>query len=1032
MKKIVLLFLLLPYLNDIYSKEYFQQEVNYRINVKLDDIKHELNADISMEYINKSPDELAFIWFHLWPNAYKNNHTALAKQLIEDGNLKFYFASKEERGWIDGLEFKVNGQPVRMEYHPEHIDICKIVLNTPMKPGEKITITTPFRVHIPIGVFSRLGHIGQQYQITQWYPKPAVYDKFGWHPMPYLNQGEFYSEWGSFDVFITLPKNYVVGATGDYVNGEEEISWLNKKAEEARSMEKFPYDTAFPPSSPELKTIHLRQTNVHDFAWFADKRYYVVKDEVELPYSKRKVITWGMFTGPEGKLWNKSAKYVADAVYYYSLWNGEYPYNHATAVDGALSAGGGMEYPNVTVIGKIGDARSLDRVIAHEVGHNWFYGILGSNERDHAWMDEGINSFNEGRYMDTKYPKDSVADMAARVQGRNFNIGKLLGLKDMDESMIFDLGYRFQAVQKKDQPCDITSAEYTSINYGLIVYGKTAMLFEYLRAYLGTEMFDKCAKEYFDRWKFRHPYPEDVKKVYGEVSGKNLSWFFDELIKTTAPIDYKICSVRKSQCANSFTGDCWEVEVKNKGGVNSPYSISAVKDGKVVSTAWFDGKSGTSKVNIYTIDFDQVKIDAENKIPDINRQNNTYKMRGLCKKSEPFNLKMMGLVRNTDRSQLYWIPVAGWNNYNKVMIGAAVYNNLLPEKKLEWYAMPLYAVGNKDLAGSAGIFYNMHFDEVFQTVRLGITGKRYSYSNDPLERLNFYKIQPEVIFELKKKHLRNPVKQTIRIRQANITREVAVKQTDLVTPVFHYDSAYAAINDFTYTWANSRKIHPFNISVNVQQGQEFVKSSVTANYHISFRKRKKGLDIRLFAGKFLGNNDLSDGSYYFFSSGRMGTHDYMYDYTFPGRSETDGFFSRQFADLEGNMKVYTPIGRTRDWLGALNFDLTLPGKIPFSLYADFVAFAKDSMTTVGMFDRYTLFNAGLHFGVVKNIVDVYVPLLMSKDIKNTFYMNNSDLVPAGQSTDSDPSPFKRTMRMIRFTFNIHTLNPFELVKNLDL
>src|ERR1035437_278252 len=499
------------------TKAYFQQEVKYKINVKLDDVKHEFTADESMEYINNSPDELSFIWFHLWPNGYKNNTTPLAKQLIADGNKKFYFADDSVRGYIDGLDFKVNGQSVKTEAGTS-IDIVKLILNQPLKPGEKISITTPFHVKIPIGVFSRMGHIGQQYQITQWYPKPAVYDKYGWHPIPYLNQGEFYSEFGNFDVFITIPKNYVVGATGDLVDGEAETEWLNKKVEEAKAMSTFPKDASFPPSSSETKTLHYHQEKVHDFGWFADKRYYVTKAEVVLPNSKRKVTTWAMFTGPEGRVWKNAAQYVADAVYYYSKWNGDYAYNHATAEDGALSAGGGMEYPNIIVIGKTNDTLTLDRVIAHEVGHNWFYGMLGSNERDHAWMDEGINSFNENRYMDTKYPPDKKG-VISNVMVQGINVGKLIGINDLSEKTLFDLGYRFNAVQKLDQPVDITSSEYTTINYGTIVYGKTAVILAYLQAYLGEEMYDKCAQAYFNQWEFKDPYPPDIKKVDAEVSG---------------------------------------------------------------------------------------------------------------------------------------------------------------------------------------------------------------------------------------------------------------------------------------------------------------------------------------------------------------------------------------------------------------------------------------------------------------------------------------------------------------------------------
>ncbi len=353
---------------NVFSQNYFQQEVNTRIEVRLDDVKHELSAFESIEYINNSPDVLDFIYFHIWPNAYDNNNTALAKQKLEE-SWKKLFKVEEQRGYIDSLDFKINGKTIKWEYDKEHIDICKLYLNEPLSPGDKITITTPFHVKLPKGVTSRLGHVDQSYQITQWYPKPAVYDSYGWHQMPYLNQGEFYSEFGSYDVSITIPMNYVVGATGDLQNNEE-IAWLNELADKTTKIDSFDRkDASFPESSKELKTLRFIQKNVHDFAWFADKRFHVLKSEVELPDSKRKVTTWAMFPNKNADLWQKSLEYIGDAVYFYSDKYGEYPYNHCTAVHSSLSAGGGMEYPNITVIGNSGSPRALEMVIMHEVGH---------------------------------------------------------------------------------------------------------------------------------------------------------------------------------------------------------------------------------------------------------------------------------------------------------------------------------------------------------------------------------------------------------------------------------------------------------------------------------------------------------------------------------------------------------------------------------------------------------------------------------------------------------------------------------------
>jgi len=336
-----------------HGQEYFQQEVNYTIRVSLNDSLHELNADINIEYINNSPDTLNEIFFHLWANAYKNNSTVFAKQLLENGNKKFFEAADSLKGYIDDLYFSVNGEKVDWEYVDGNPDICKLKLKTPLKSGEKIIISTPFHVKLPKGIFSRLGHMGQAYQITQWYPKPAVYDANGWNYFPYLNQGEFYSEFGSFDVFITLPKNYIVGATGDLVDCPDEIEFLDSIAAVTEDISEFEKSLLFPKSSKDLKTLHYHQDKVHDFAWFADKRYYVLKSSVELPYSKDTVTTWAMFLGVNAGYWKKSPEYIRDAIYWYSYWNGDYPYRHCTAVDGASSAGGGMEYPNITVVGNV-------------------------------------------------------------------------------------------------------------------------------------------------------------------------------------------------------------------------------------------------------------------------------------------------------------------------------------------------------------------------------------------------------------------------------------------------------------------------------------------------------------------------------------------------------------------------------------------------------------------------------------------------------------------------------------------------------
>ena len=511
-----------------HSKTYFQQTVNYDIQVELDDSNHFLNGYEELEYINNSHHGMDTLWFHLWPNAYKNNETALGKQLLENGSTTFQFIDKDGRGYIDSLNFKVNDKLVKWVYHPDYIDVCALILNKKLAPKERITISTPFRVKIPAAGISRLGHEGNSYQITQWYPKPAVFDKDGWHAMPYLNQGEFYSEFGTFDVRISVPKNYVIGATGE-LKTKSEIDFLSERANYSAStpLDEITFDSI---SSNEYKTLHFRQANLHDFAWFGQKDFMVLKDSVELPNSKRSVNTWAYFDKANYKEWKGVPRYINQAVYHYSKYNGDYPYKHCSAVEASLEAGGGMEYPMITIIDFGMTGKVLENVIVHEVGHNWFYGMLGFNERDMPSLDEGINSFYEMRYFEELYGDSSLS---AQITGiPNFlNAWLALDLITVRGEKYFT--YLFTARNNTDQKLTAHAADYTFLNYGAIVYAKMAVSLQMLRAALGTDVFDKSMRQFYSKWEFKHPNLQDLRAEFELVSGEDLSWFFDHCLNST-------------------------------------------------------------------------------------------------------------------------------------------------------------------------------------------------------------------------------------------------------------------------------------------------------------------------------------------------------------------------------------------------------------------------------------------------------------------------------------------------------------------
>lgn len=1014
---VAILALVLAFSNNLAGQaQYFQQEVNYKIDVKLNDNKHEISAYEEIIYINNSTTSLSYIYFHLWPNAYKNHNTALAKQLLANGETDFYFSKYEERGYIDSLDFKVNGQSVKIEYDPQHIDICKLILNEPVKSQDTITITTPFHVKLPDAKFSRLGHSGQAYYITQWYPKPAVYDNSGWHQMPYLNQGEFYSEFGSFDVSITLPENYLLAATGDRINAGEEEKWLNQKVKETEKLissgELKSKTAVFPVSSEKTKTIRFKQSNVHDFAWFADKRFHVLKDVVTLPHTSRDVTTWVFFTDNEADLWKKSIEYIDDATLYYSYMLGDYPYNHVTAIDGVIAAGGGMEYPNITIIGESNNAFTLETTIMHEVGHNWFYGMLGTNERDFPAMDEGLNSLYEMRYIKAKYPQKTLAAFVGKD-----STFKWFGLNKFKHAASYRLAYLLAARKNTDQAIANEAASFTNYNYGAIVYSKTAIVFDYLLNTVGPDKFDEGMRFYFENWKFKHPTWADLQKTLEYYCAINLDWFMNDLILSKNKMDYKISKHKK------LSDGSHQVIIKNSGKVEGPVVLSAYNKDKIVGQVWYSGFQKKKTFEFPVSEVDKFKIDGFDIMPEINQQNNTLRTRGLFKKTEPLQINFVGKLDDPNRTQINFLPISGYNMYNKFMLGCSFYNYSLLQKKFEYTLAPMYAFGSNTPVGFADFQFNFHPDKIFQSVTPGVKFKSFAYDFADYKKLfpnsdksdlslfafNYYKAEPFLKFEIKKKDPRSHINQYINLRSViTVTEEDHTYSTVFATiqqsPYKKQATGY--VNEIAYHLDVKRAINPFNIQLKFQQNEDFAKLNFYAKYYLTVAKNYDA-EIGMFAGTFLTGNNK--GPYRYRASGYSGYHDYLYDYNFIGRTEFDGLSFAQFAEEDGGLKIWTPLGQSDTWLAGLNIKSPKFFKLPLKAFVDVVTCDPAYLNT-----EKVLYCAGFDICLWRDIFEVYIPLLYNNDIANTLKLNNKNT-------------FGET---IRFTLNLNRIRPREFMNGM--
>ncbi len=930
---------------------YWQQRVDTRLSVTLDDHHHFLRGHITLDYYNQSPDTLTYIYFHLYPNAYSSDRSAYTRQAVENGNTDFYFSKREQGGYIDSLEFSrlvtvQTEERIRLGVvETEHPDVVKVMLDQPLLPATHIVISTPFRVKIP-SVFSRMGHSGQAYYISQWFPKPAVYDGEGWHPYPYLDQGEFYSEYGSYEVSVSLPENYILMATGNILEPEE-CQWLDSLAALPLPADTL-YKTYTPESSAAYKTVTFTEDNVHDFAWFADKRWVVRKEVFAVPGTHDRVSAYTCFSPQHQKAWNGGIGALKTTVESLSRWVGPYPYKTIKAVEGLLVAGSAMEYPTITLVGGSDDPEYIHTCVVHEAGHNWFYGIIGSNERRYPWMDESINSFYEHRI--------------APDTGR--------GSKALGGLSLNYLSYAMMAAKHTLMPVSSASDSFPYINYATDIYGKGAFYFEWLSAYMGPEHFQSAMQAYYETWKFRHPQPRDFEALFRKHSDKSLDWFFDELLPSDRPVDFAIGKVRRDA-----TGTY--VQVKNKSGLKLPVQVQ-LDDGSSAS-AWSEPFTGTAELHLAEQE-GQVVINPD--IADYNRNNNSEYM--------PLRIRPFAGMNMHTGYKTWLLPALGYNVYDRFMLGMVVHNLSVPKNKFQYALAPMYTFGSQTFAGTGFLSYEFfHQESWLHTTELRLEGKTFAYDRNNLnidhyKYKRFFKLAPEIVWTLKPPFARSAVHRSLSLTGFWINEGQLSFRQDAVDSLYRPETApdvtqlYARLR---YRHEHNRTLNPFDYTFEGQFGRQFAKLSLTANLRIDYHMKNKGLHVRAFAGKFFNLAAQPYDSYrYRLASTFNGYNDYLYEDTYLGRSETMGFPAQQISLREGGFKINTlqyanQIGLSDDWLFTLNLKTDLPlGWLPVRLFAD-LGTSGAAPVPEGARIYYA---AGVEL-FLGSYFSLYVPVVMSKE-----------------------------------------------------
>lgn len=942
--------------NYIFCNSYFQQKVNFKIRVTLNDTLHTLSAFEEITYINNSPDTLNCIYFHLWPNAYSNNKTALANQLFLFKGKQKLFNDKELNGYIDSLNFLVNNSPVIWNYVDNQTDICLVSLSKPLYPKDTIIISTPFHVKIPKGITSRLGHINQSYQISQWFPKPAVYDINGWNTMSYLDQGEFYSEFGNYEVHITLPSNYIVASTA-----------ILQNLSEIEKMDSIAKDTTWKnignigkithtPSSKFTKTLFYEGIDLHDFAWFASKEFHITQGEVILPKSGKKVKTTAIFTNTQSRLWKKAINYINSSIADFSKMIGDYPYSSFTAVQSPLSAGLGMEYPGLTVIGHTKNSFSLESVLTHEIAHTWFCGALGTNERRFPYLDESFASNFEKRHIENIYPDKKLWKTLFKSE----KLAKFLKIENLPTSKLEEIVWLNSARNNMEQAINLSSSKLTEKNYSLMIYLKGSIGLTYLRAYLGDSIYDLAIHQYYNKWKYKHPQPYDLQFEFEMQSGKNLNWFFTDFIGTTKRLDYEITNIKNNQFL-----------LKNNGELNSPVVISCMLKDSVCAEFWLDGFAKEKWFEIPEGNFTELKIDARHIMPELYRNNHTIKISDKNYISNPIAPQFLISIENPEKKSLMYLPVVNWNHENGFMLGMLFYNGIIIPKRFEYFVMPFYVFNGSTLAGNFKLTYNiLPYSNIIQKVSLNLEGVQFGAPN----KQNYHKLSAG--FDLKFKQ-RNPINSI-----AHSIHSKILFSSNLLQILNENNSKMKSFFQLGYKINKFSEINPYQFHLFFESDYKVSKASFELKYKYSYIGKGNGLEFRFFAGtvlsKSIGNNYLNIAP-----SGRGGRELYLYDGYYPNRFglNNESVWTRQITISEGGLisPMNKAIGFSK-YLFSISLASSLPGKASQTGIKPFINILINDKYLSNEYISKLFFETGFKISFL-NILDIYLPLIVSSNIK---------------------------------------------------
>lgn len=731
---------------------YWQQDVHYKIKATIDESTDIITGVEELTYYNNSPDTLYYVYFHLYQNAFVPG--SYLDDLQNNNDVHPGYGKYERQGLGITVDEMRNSDSVALQTQLDNT-ILKVFLDKPLLPNTAKTFKVKFHTYYDGGSTRRRmkkykAWGANHYNGCQWYPKICVYDrKTGWNTDQHMNR-EFYGDYGTFDVELNFASNYVVEATGVLQNETQVLPDTLKQKLDIYNFKNTKWDTVpsviTPYKKGERKTWIYHAENVHDFAFTADPSYRI-HDTIVYPgrLNGAGVRCVAIVQEPHAARWQNAAEYLSKIITVFSRDFGVFEYPKIVVADAA----DGMEYPMLTLDG--GGDKDYRGLLVHEVGHNWFYGMIGNNETYRAMLDEGFTQFLTAWGMEAIDGDTIPYDMNPKA---NKYFKRFFEPTNVRENKCY-YSYLSDAIIYNDEPLNTHSDGFNgALGQGggyRHVYAKTSTMLYNLQYVLGDSLFTTVMKHYVWQWKFAHPYPEDFRNSVIQFTHIDLNWFFDEWMETTKNIDYKIGRIKKGEFKDQYL-----IRLKRKGRMQMPIDLQVIgKNDSVynyyIPNTWWQKPTVKSANGDTTVTlakwygWDKLKptyeatvtipsgikdviIDPSNRLADINILDNRKKGNVEIR----FDSHIYPPV-SSKKYRLYLRPDVWWNAYDGFKVGINANGNYMGVK----HVFNLTVWLNTHIA-QGGARYNITKDA---QKKAGYFSYRFDYSNaidKVMKRTTFY------------------------------------------------------------------------------------------------------------------------------------------------------------------------------------------------------------------------------------------------------------------------------------------------------